>query len=194
MKMKSNSKKILYFSFVLVFLLPLSLLSSEYDSLQIDYNFIDSNPQNAKVYIDDHYEGNTPLFFIWKDTLFPKNIKIEFGNLIVYTEIINNNIKYKKNILLNIKENKKLVTENKQIFFKTPRKLIPIIILSIITAGSGISAYYFKTLANEKLKEYEFYNDESILNKKKKYDLISGASIILLQAGLTSLIYFLFID
>lgn len=178
-------------------MIPFVFYGQSADSIKIDYNFIDSYPQNAVIQINDMFIGNTPLFFEWKDSTFPKTLKITMNGFLEQTEIINNiqllNKKYNltstgKHSILNT------VKENKQTYFKEPRKVVPLVISSIITAGSGIAAFYFKSLASDNRKDYEDFGEQSSIDKKNKYDLLGGVSLVALQLGFGALIYFLFID
>ena len=167
------------------------------DSLKIDYNYINSVPQNAEVYINNRLIGNTPLHFKWGDSLFPKQMKIKLKGFADYFESINDYILINKTInLIPVKGSVKLnlVKEDKSTYFDEPRKVIPIVISSLVTAGAGLSAYYFKSLAIENRDFYEDFGDQSALDRKKKYDVISGVSLAVFQLGLGVLVYFLLID
>lgn len=94
--------------------------------------------------------------------------------------------------MISIKERRGLV--NKETYFKTPRKFLPIAVSSFLTAGSGIMSFYFKQLANDKYDEYQLTGDASLLDKKRKYDIISGISLVVFQVALAGLIYFLIIE
>ncbi len=199
----SQLKRLNKISALILIVIPFVFYGQSADSIKterpvrIDYNFIDSYPQNAVIQINDMFIGNTPLFFEWKDSTFPKTIKITKHGFSEQTEIINNiqllNKKFNltstgKHSIINT------VVENKQTYFKEPRKVVPIVISSIITAGSGIAAFYFKSLASDNRKYYEEFQDESFLDKKNKYDILGGVSLVALQLGFGALLYFLFID
>jgi hypothetical protein len=167
------------------------------DSLKIDYNYINSSPQNAHVYLDDKLIGSTPLFYMWEDSLFPKSLMIKMKGYIDYTDNIPNSLLINKTYKLvpqkgNSVENP--VKEDKSTYFSKPRKVIPIVISSLFAAGAGVSAYYFKTLSAENRDAYELYRDPAALDRKEKYDTYAAISIILFQAGLGILAYFLFVD
>jgi hypothetical protein len=177
--------------------LPFILYGQNSDSVKIDYNFIDSYPQNANVLLDDELIGNTPLFFVWPDSLFPKKLTISLkGFKEESTAIYDNQLLNKKYILLPIGKHsiQNSVKENKQTYFREPRKVAPIVISSLVTAGSGFAAFYFKSLASENRKEYEEFGDQSSLDRKEKYDLLGGVSLVAFQLGFGALIYFLILD
>ncbi len=71
---------------------------------------------------------------------------------------------------------------------------MPIVITSILTAGAGILSYYFKKLANDNNDTFNTTGDQTALDRKKKYDLISGISLGAFQVSFAGLLYFLFVD
>lgn len=184
---------------ILVYFLFISayVYSQNADSVTINYNFIDSYPQNADVFIGNEKIGNTPLYFTWSDSLFPKSVKISIRGFKEesFTAEKPEIIKRK----FNLKPDKPgfvydPVKENKPQYFKTPRKVFPVVVSSLLTAASGIGSFYFKSLASDNKKEYEFTGDPSALDRQKQYDLLGGVSIVALQLGFGALMYFLFID
>lgn len=184
--------------FISIFIIcPFIIFGQNADSVKIDYNFIDSYPQNAEVNVNDVFIGNTPVFFQWSDSTFPKTIKITMNGFNEQSEIISNiGLINRKYILL--PKGKHLLTdvvkEDKQTYFKEPRKVFPLVVSSIITAGSGIAAFYFKSLASDNRKHFETFGDNESLDNKKKYDLLGGVSLVALQLGFGALMYFLFLD
>jgi hypothetical protein len=163
----------------------------------MNYNYINSVPQNAGVYINDVYAGSTPLYFQWSDSTFPKDIRIVYegfreerfrvsgpGQINKFFNLIADG---KTRILSQVKE-------DKSPYFDKPRKIAPIVISSIVTLGSGLAAYYFKSLAVDKREAYELNGDPAELDKKKKYDVLSGVSLVAFQLGFGALMYYLFLD
>ncbi len=186
-----------------IFIALFILLSSQVfyaqlnDSLRINYNYINSTPQNAEVYINDEYIGATPKFFMWGDSVFPKQLRIKLNNYADYTETIYDaSLMNKTYALVPLTGSGKinLVKENKTTHFNKPRQVVPIVLSSLVTAGAGFAAYYFKSLAIENRDHYDIYGDTESMDRKKKYDIISGVSLAAFQLGLGALIYFLFID
>lgn len=174
------------------------IISQQTDSLQIDYNYINSVPQNADVYINGILTGQTPLHFKW-DTLSSKR-KISL-RLKGYTDFSfepkeGENTINKTISLIPINKNllNETVYKNGSSSFVKPVKIFPLVITSVVTAGSAVLAYYFKSLAIDKGEEFEFTGDPALLDKKKKYDLIGGISLAVFQLGLGAFIYFHFID
>lgn len=193
----SQLKKLNKIAAFLLFLLPFIFYGQNTDSVKINYNFIDSYPQNANVLIDDELIGNTPLFFVWQDSLFPKRLTVSLKGFTDESTAINDNQLLNKKFILvpaGKRSIQNLVKENKQTYFKEPRKVASIVISSLLTTGSGFAAFYFKSLASDNRKEYEEFGDQSSLDRKEKYDLLGGVSLVAFQLGFGALIYFLFLD
>jgi hypothetical protein len=172
------------------------------DSLTIDYNYINSIPQNASVYMNDSLAGETPFRFINYafDSSWGLIITIKLEGYIDYSfNVTKEDLPLNKTIelipvnKLSLKKNK-LVRENNNDFFKSPRKIVPIAVTSVITAGSGVLSYYYKKLANERYDEYLATGDQKKFDQTKKYDLYSGLFLAAFQIGLAAFIYFLLID
>lgn len=182
---------------IAAFLLSVYLFGQTNDSLRIDYNYINSSPQDAEVFINEEPVGRTPLFFMWSDSVFPKQLKISLGGYIDYSESITEQGKLYKEVSLIPKQGKKLlnpVKEDKEPYFKSPRKIVPIVVSSVAAIGAGISAFYFKKLAIENRDIYDETGDKAAFDRRKKYDLYSGISLVVFQAGLGALLYYLLID
>lgn len=178
-------------------LIPFIFYGQEADSNKINYNFIDSYPQDAAVFLNEVHIGNTPLFFVWKDSTLPKTFKIERKGYSGQSENISDyQLISRKYILRSTGKHSvlNLVNEDKQTYFNSPRKVVPIVISSLITAGSGIAAYYFKSLASDNQKLYDNYGDAGALEKKEKYNLLGSVSLVVFQVGLGALLYYLLID
>ena len=190
---------------VLIFLVSFSaaeLYAQQRDSLTIDYNYINSVPQNAKVYLNDSLSGETPFRFVNRDMDTSKGlvITIKLEGYIDYSfNVTEADLPLNKIVNL-VPVNKLTIRENKQVevndnnYFKSPRKVVPIVVSSVITAGSGVLSYYFKKLANDRYDEYLATGDQKKFDQTKKYDLYSGLFLAAFQIGFAALIYFLLID
>ncbi len=181
--------------FILLIFLQVKLFSQE-DSLEIKYNYINSIPQNAEVFINGEYNGNTPC-------RFPVDVKInsclikkdgykdEQRSFSESRESISQTfVLIKKNNLAN----EKLVLSKSPFTLKPRRKIIPVILSSLITAGSIGLSYYFKDKANTHNELYTFSGDQSELDKVKKFDLYSGVFLGAFQVSFIGLIYFFMVD
>ena len=190
---------------VIIFLVSFSaaeLYAQQRDSLTIDYNYINSVPQNAKVYLNDSLAGETPFRFVNRDMDTSKGlvITIKLEGYIDYSfNVTEADLPLNKIVNL-VPVNKLTIRENKQVevndnnYFKSPRKVVPIVVSSVITAGSGVLSYYFKKLANDRYDEYLATGDQKKFDQTKKYDLYSGLFLAAFQIGFAALIYFLLID
>lgn len=190
-----------YYIIIFLSLFVLSIQAQTRDSLTINYNYINSFPQNAAVYLNDSLAGYTPYRFLLeaKDSSASYRIVIKLKGYFDYSYTfkagdmpVNQTF-----FLIPAGKSSKLsnpVMENQNSYFKTPRKVIPITISALLTAVSGISAYYFKDQANNKYDDYLNYGDPALLDKTRKYDVISGISLVLFQVGLAGLIYFLLME
>ncbi len=181
-------------------LFSFTVYSQSNDSLKIGYCYINSIPQESHVFLNGTQIGDTPLYFVLNtDSLKPNSeIVIKQLGYADYVIKIEDNARINRTIMMIqvkpglVKLNP--VIKNKSQVFVTPRKLAPVIISSALTAGGGIMSYYFKKLAND---NYDYFNntgDQSALDRKKKYDVISGISLAVFQVGFAGLIYFLLID
>jgi hypothetical protein len=194
----------IYKIFPVLFILLFASLSYSQadDSVKINYSFINSIPQNAKVYLNDTLAGETPFRFTSEqtDTSKPLNIILKLEGYLDYSfSITSAELLLNKTIsLVPIKElslkKEKTVMEDKSSYFKTPRKVVPIVVTSVISAGSGVLSYYYKKLANESYDEYLTTGNSDKFDETKKYDLYSGIFLAAFQAALVGLLYFLLID
>jgi len=195
----NRKNTVLIFSLLLAFLFSSSAAQLS-DSLIIPYNYINSIPQNAGVYYNDSLVGFTPLRLTAKLSYPGTLMLIHKGyNDIVYqvqsSDTLLNKTFYLSPSFKNSRNTgEQLVIENKNSMFKKPRKILPVAAFGIVTIGSAASAYYFKNLANDRYDEYLQSGEQNLLDKTKKYDLISGISMAVFQIGLIGLFYFLFIE
>ncbi len=180
----------------------INLYAQSGDSLKIDYNFINSVPQNAEVYLNDKLQGETPFRFTKEsvDTLNSVNITLKLKDYIDYSFTLNtSDMPVNKTInlvpknKLSLKEENN-VEENSVDYFKTPRKIVPIVVTSVVSAGSGVLSYYFKKLADDNYDEYLATGNRDKFDKTKKYDIYSGIFLAAFQVGFAALIYFLLLD
>jgi hypothetical protein len=187
--------KILFFIF-----LTGSVFAQQIDSLQVKMNYINTTPQNAEVYLNNVYIGSTPVRFFndAADTSKKNTIIIK---LIGYNDFSftfdNSDLPLYKNIALvssnHLLNNNNIVIKNGSNLFSTPRQIAPLALSGALIIGSSFTSFYFKRLANDRYDEYTNTGDRDKLNQTKKYDIISGVALGVLQVGLVSFLYFLLI-
>lgn len=191
-------------SYIIVLLILIGSLSfsQEKDSLTINYNLINSIPQDAGIYFNGNYMGNTPYRFMFSpaDSANGIAVVLKMKGYVDFSFKVNkedqplnktiNLISAGKNSTV---KDKKLVIENKSSLFKSPRKLVPIALSSLVAGSGAILGFVFKSKANDLYDEYVNTGNRSKLDDTKKYDLYSGLSLAAFQVGFTALIYFLLI-
>lgn len=199
---KMQKNKIIIALAFLMYCSALKTYAQNEDSLKIDYNYINSIPQNAGVYMNDSLAGETPFRFINPsiDTVKGLVITVKLEGYFDYSfNVTSADLPLDKTInlvpvnKLSLKENNPVEINNND-YFKSPRKIVPIVVSSVITAGSGVLSYYFKKLANDRYDEYLATGDQRKFDQTKKYDLYSGLFLAAFQIGFAVLIYFLLID
>ena len=182
---------------VLAVLFSVSSFGQPVDSLKIGYNYINTVPQDASVFIDNEQIGRTPLFFVWQDSAFPKLLRISKEGYVDYSESITDSGRLNKKLFLVRNPDTKQVNpviEDKSMFFKPDRKIVPIVLSLTATVAAGIAAFYFKSLAIENKEYFDETGNLEALDRRKQYDLYGGICILVFQAGLGALLYFLLVD
>jgi hypothetical protein len=146
-KLKLRNHKIL---FILIFA-SIGIFAQQEDSLVIDYNYVNSIPQNADLYLNDELVGKTPMHFRWDTAAQTKVIKIKLRG---YTDMVYSPAE-SENMLIKLLADttigivyKEIVHKDKS-FFSKRLKIVLIVLSSIITAPA-IMAYYFKSKAIDK--------------------------------------------
>jgi hypothetical protein len=189
-------KKLLILFF---FVLPSLCYSQNSDSLELPYHFINSVPQNAEVYINGSLSGLTPYRIEYKPG---DSVRIRIDILLKNYNDVNYTIqpgeKLNRTFLLvpqsTTVNRDKIVFENKSQYFKSSRRIIPIILSSVIAGGTAVLSYCLKKRANEFYDDYRLTGSQSMLDKAKQYDVYTGISISVMQVSLGGLIYFLLIE
>jgi PEGA domain-containing protein len=147
--------------------------------LTYDFNeqiYLDSSPQDSRVYSGDSLLGNTPL-------LLDKS----------FTELSLKKRKY-KNKIFSLNETQKgkpieldFTGEEKNGTF-VGSNLFWTLVGSAVALGS--TAVYYKIKADKNYDKYLEFGDKAYLDKTDRQDLISGISFGTLQLNLGALIYF----
>jgi hypothetical protein len=200
--MTGKNKILIIYILLLLSIVSTLSFSQDKDSLTINYNLINSVPQDAGVYFNGNYIGNTPYRFIFGASDSANGIDVVL-KLKGYTDfsfkVTKDYLPLNKTVNLVYSGKKQslhndIVIENKSSQFKSPRKFVPIVISSVVAASGAILGYVFKTKANDFYDEYVETGDRSKLDETKKYDLYSALSLVAFQAGFTVLIYYLLIQ
>lgn len=167
------------------------------DALLMNYNYINSIPQNAAVYVNGTFTGNTPLFFLWGDSTRSNEVNIMLEGFSAEKFNVAPGEKVNKTFTLSPTGKTKLLNQVKQdrsTYFAKPRKVVPIVLTGLVALGSGAAAFYYKKLASDNREKYELEGDQDALDKKGKYDVLSGVSLVVFQIGFGALMYYLFLD
>ena len=141
--------------------------------------YLNSNPPNAKVFLQDSLLGFTPIYL----SMEIPQVKIEKENF----KSILFNLSKSENEIINLEYTGPLKKES---FLKT--NLFKILLGSAVVLGG--SAAYFKLKADDEFKKYEATNDTQYLNRTDNYDTISGISLGALQINFGVLVYYFLSD
>lgn len=167
------------------------------NALLMNYNYINSVPQNAAVYVNGSLAGYTPLYLMWSDSTRANEVSIMLEGFAAEKFTVDAGDKVNRSVSLNPTGKTKLlsqVKEGKSTYFAKPRKVVPIVLSSLVALGSGAAAFYYKKLASDNREKFELDGDQDALDKKGKYDVLSGVSLVVFQIGFGALMYYLFLD
>ncbi len=161
------------------------------------YYYFSSEPFGAKVLMRDSLLGITPLRFLSYDLLSgqllfrKKNFQDYIFDLANYNFETGAEVKLKSK---GIETTNDLVYKNRGTQFKTKRHIIPIMTLGAASIAGGYLAYNFKNHANEDYDKYLITGNQELLSSSNKNDNYFIVSLVLMQAAIGGLIYFLFFD
>ncbi|MBX7043757.1 MAG: PEGA domain-containing protein [Ignavibacteria bacterium] len=156
-----------------------------------------SSPSNANVFRNDTLLGNTPLRF---------RSDYQMGGTLLfrrkdYRDLLFDMSSYDPltgaNVILKKSDNsvaEKTVMKNKGTQFKTSRNLAAILGLATVSLAAGYFAFDFKDKANDQYDKYLFTGNKESLDESRKYDKYFAAGLVLMQAALGGLVYFVFFD
>ena len=161
------------------------------------FYFINTNPYSAKVFKEDSLIGETPLRFFRENELTgnllirKKNYKDYFFDMSGYNYSIGANIKLNPKGLEEVND---LVYKDRSTQFNTKRSLLPILGTGAVSIASAIMAFNYKNIANDEYDRYLLFGNEERLQESKNNDTYFAVSIVVMQAAVAGLIYFLFFD
>ncbi len=160
------------------------------------YQF-NSVPFDARVLRNDTLLGSTPLRYM-SDYLMKGMVTFRKEN---YKDLLFDMNSYDPvsgaNVTLKLKENTvddPDVIKNKGTQFKTRRNLPLILGLAASSITAGYFAYDYKTKANELYTEYTVTGDKEKLDDSRQNDTYFAIALVLMQAAIGGLVYFLFFD
>lgn len=180
------------------YLFDLDLKSDTVISVAFKYfYYFDSDPFNAKVISSDTLLGYTPLRLLNENKLTDNIIfrKENFKDLVF-------NIKdydFEKGIKVTLQSKGKVklneeVYKDKGTQFNTSRNLPVIAGLGLATLTAGYFTFDFKNKANNLYDDYILTGNSESLDESNKNDIYFAISLILMQAAIGGLVYFLFFD
>jgi hypothetical protein len=188
-----------YIILTLIFFSAFNLVNAQdnTDSLKKEYYyFFNTNPFNANVIFRDSTLGLTPLRFFSKEKLdgfllFKKEMfKEKTFRLEEYD--------FHKGITLDLEPQNRgddaIVLKDNQTQFNTKRNFYIISGFGAATLSGVMGTIKLKNIANRAYDNYILNQDISELDKSNKYDMYSLITLVVMQAALAGLMYFLFID
>lgn len=161
------------------------------------FYFINTNPYSAKVFKEDSLIGETPLRFFRENELTgnllirKKNYRDYFFDMSGYNYSTGANIKLNPKGLEEVND---LVYKDRSTQFNTKRSLLPILGTGAVSIASAIMAFNYKNIANDEYNRYLLFGNEERLQESKNNDTYFAVSIVVMQAAVAGLIYFLFFD
>lgn len=161
------------------------------------FYFIRSNPYSARVFKDDTLLGETPLRFFREKELTggliirKKNYKDFRFDLSSYNFGTGADITLIPKGLETVND---IVYKDRVTQFKTQRSLFPILGTAAISVASCIMAFNYKNIANDEYDKYLLRGNSQNLEESQNNDTYFAVSLVVMQAAVAGLIYFLFFD
>ncbi|MEP7146942.1 MAG: PEGA domain-containing protein [bacterium] len=161
------------------------------------FYYFNSTPDNTQILKNDTLLGSTPLRF-FKDYKLTGSLlfrKINYKDYIY--EIKNYDFETGADIVLQskgIESVNDLVYKDRVTQFKTKRSLITIGALGLGSLAGGFFAVNYKNKANDEYDNYLNSGNPASLDMSKSNDKYFVISLVLMQAAIGGLIYFLFFD
>ena len=164
------------------------------------FYYFNSVPFNAQIFFADTLFGKTPLR-IFTDNELKGNVLFKKNNYTDYNfNMKNYNPESGLEIILNqagsldIKSNESIVYKNKGTQFKTERNLFAILGLGVASITGAYFSVNYKNTANEAYDDYIRTGNRLKLEEANSNDTSFVISLILMQAAIGGLMYFLFFD
>ncbi len=178
----------------------LNLYISNDTTINVDFQYFyyfNTNPFNAKVFKNDTMLGMTPLRLFNNEELS--------GNLIFkkkdYRDFVFDlgTYDFAAGAIINLQPKGKetvndIVFKNKSTEFNTKRKVLPILLLGAASIVGGYLAINYKNQSNDAYDLYLLDGSQAELDVSSQNDTYFVISLVLMQAAIGGLIYFLFFD
>lgn len=161
------------------------------------FYFINTDPYSAKVFKADSLLGETPLRFFMENELTGKLLIRKKNYKDYYFDMNSYNYSTGADIKLNSKgleEVNDLVYKERSTQFNTKRSLMPILGTGALSIASAIMAFNYKSIANSEYDKYLLRGNDENLQESKNNDTYFAVSVVVMQAAVAGLIYFLFFD
>ena len=178
----------------------LHILIDKDTSLFVKFNyfyFINTTPYSAKVLKEDNLLGETPLRFFSENELTgkllirKKNYKDYYFDLGSYDFLTGANIKLIPKGSESVTD---IVYKDRTTQFNTKRSLVPILGTAAVSITSCIMAFNYKNIANDEYDKYLLRGLNKNLEESQTNDTYFAISLVVMQAAVAGLIYFLFFD
>ena len=169
-------------------------------TLNIIFNyfyFINTDPYSAKVFKADSLLGETPLRFFMENELTGKLLIRKKNYKDYYFDMDSYNFNTGADIKLipkGIEEVNDLIYKDRSTQFNTKRSLMPILGTGALSIASAIMAFNYKNIANSEYDKYLLRGNDEYLQESQNNDTYFAVSIVVMQAAVAGLIYFLFFD
>lgn len=161
------------------------------------FYFINSEPFNASVFLNDSLLGKTPLR-LYRESPISGKLKLKKeeyrDEILTLSETDTTSSIFVKLKEVKYGQSENIVFKNRKTDFKTKRNILAIGSFSAGALLGGISAIYHKNIANESYDTYRQTLNPADLNKTNRNDTLSLVSLIVMQGAIAGLIYFLFFD
>lgn len=161
------------------------------------FYYFETEPFNASVISSDTLMGHTPLrifteFKLTDNIIFRKNNYYDFVfNISDYNSETGAKVKMKSKGKVSLNEG---VYKNKGTQFNSQRNLPAIIGLGLASVSAAYFTYDFKSEGNKAYDEYLLTGNQSKLDESSSQDTYFIISLLVMQAALGGLVYFLFFD
>ncbi|MEO8665038.1 MAG: PEGA domain-containing protein [Ignavibacteria bacterium] len=161
------------------------------------FYYFNTTPFDAEVFGGDSLLGSTPLRLFRENTLTGTLLFKKKNYKDYLYDIKDYDFETGANIVLQSKGKESIndvVYKDRITQFKTKRSLVTIGALLAASITTGYFAINYKSKANEEYAKYLITGNQATLDNSKNNDTYFVISLVLMQAAIGGLIYFLFFD